>query len=154
MRSLHTFPLLRLALHMQHREADETVADQQDAEASSVGGSKGIRSRKRSASDGESDADESDAPARKLSRGDEMQLRLLASLPSMQGPLRGHGGRRKSVCVPSSEIVDAGLSSLVSQTVAVQAPAHDDKAVPEPGAKPRAARPVDEDDKGPKAAAT
>ena len=97
------------------RDAAADCPDNGDA-----GGSEGRRGRKRPVRRDGSDSDDSDARGPKLSRRDEMQLRLLASLPSVQGPLRDARGRRRSVCVSSSEIVDAGLSSLVSETVAVR----------------------------------
>ena len=59
---------------------------------------------------------------RKLSKREEMQLKLLASLPTMSMPLRDARGRRRSTCVSSEEIVEAGLSALVaSHTVGAAA---------------------------------
>ena len=51
---------------------------------------------------------------KKMSKREEMQLKLLASLPTMSMPLRDARGRRRSTCVSSEEIVEAGLSALVA----------------------------------------
>ena len=58
--------------------------------------------------------DEEISQPRKLTAQEQMQLNLLASLPSMQKPLRDARGRRRSTCVSSEEIVEAGLSALIA----------------------------------------
>ena len=62
------------------------------------------------------------AKARKLTTEEEMQLKLLASLPSIQQPLRDARGRRPSMFVSSSEIVDAGLSALIGSSATLLSP--------------------------------
>ena len=57
--------------------------------------------------------DDAEPKERKLTKQGEMQIKLLASLPSMNGPLRDARGRRRSTCVSSEEIIEAGLSALV-----------------------------------------
>lgn len=63
------------------------------------------------------DRDEEDDPnpkVRRLTRREEMHLKLLSTLPSMNEPLRDATGRRRSTCISSEEIVEAGLSMLVA----------------------------------------
>ena len=56
------------------------------------------------------------AKGRKLTMQEEMQLKLLASLPSMREPLRDARGRRRSTCISNSEIVEAGLAALIGES--------------------------------------
>lgn len=56
----------------------------------------------------------------RLSAREAMQIRLLANVPALSGPLRDSRGRRRAVCLTSTELVDAGLSALVSQAVSTE----------------------------------
>ena len=57
----------------------------------------------------------------------EMQLRLLANVPSVsQMPLRDARGRRRSTCISSSELVEAGLSALIAGGATVAAAASEE----------------------------
>ena len=93
------------------------------------------RNEKRKGRDEDEDerhGDETGEPAvkgRKLTHSEEMQLRLIASLPSMQAPMRDARGRRKSVCVGSTEIVEAGLSALVGGSAAIASSSNEDGAL-------------------------
>ena len=61
-----------------------------------------------------SDEIEPEEQPRKLTAQERMQLNLIANLPSMNRPLRDARGRRRSTCVSSEEIVEAGLSALIA----------------------------------------
>ena len=57
----------------------------------------------------------------RLSARDQMQLKLLASIPSLQqAPLRDSTGRRRATCVSSAEMAE-GLANLVASHTAVAA---------------------------------
>jgi hypothetical protein len=64
-------------------------------------------------SDGEEAASEGVRKAPRLTASESMQLRLLAAVPTLNQPLRDSRGRRRAVCLSSSELVDAGLSALI-----------------------------------------
>ena len=111
--------------------ADEAAHD----DASSTARERGEDGkRKRSVDEDNADDDDGDADgasstgsspakaARKLTHSEEMQLRLLAALPSASGPMRDARGRRKSVCINSDEMVEAGLSALVGASAGIAAP--------------------------------
>lgn len=51
---------------------------------------------------------------------DSAQLRLLAMVPSMGGPLRDARGRRRAISLSTSQLVEAGLASLVQEEASVR----------------------------------
>ena len=61
----------------------------------------------------------------RLSAREEMQLKLLASIPALNQPPRDPRGRRRALCVSSAELA-SGLASLVDSHTTVSA-ADDDK---------------------------
>ena len=96
------------------------------------------RGKKRHA-ESEAEAEEGDVllvKGRKLSKSDEMQLKLLSNLPQVSQPMRDARGRRRSTCISSSEIVEAGLSALVAgHAMAAGGPPDEE---PEPAEEPEA----------------
>ena len=86
----------------------------------------------------EAEAEEGDVllvKGRKLSKSDEMQLKLLSNLPQVSQPMRDARGRRRSTCISSSEIVEAGLSALVAGHAMAAGPPDEE---PEPAEEPKA----------------
>ena len=73
--------------------------------------------------------------SRELTQAEKMQLRLIANLPSMQQPLRDHRGRRRATCVSSAEMVEAGLTALVSDHATLRAGGDDARTVAVPSAE-------------------
>ena len=53
----------------------------------------------------------------RLDARDVMQLRVLANVPLLQGPMRDARGRRRAVCLSTEELIDAGLSAVVGDAV-------------------------------------
>lgn len=93
------------------------------------------RAGKRRHGDVDDDDDDDDGglvKARKLTKQEEMQLKLLANLPSMNAPLRDARGRRRSTCVSSTEMVEAGLAALVGSSAAISTSAEVLKKTDEP----------------------
>ena len=84
-----------------------------EAEAEPTGGRAGSRKRQEPPSDEDEDEGGSSKEPR-LSHGERMQLRLLASVPAMSAPLRDERGRRRAFSLTSSELVEAGLSAIVA----------------------------------------
>ena len=50
----------------------------------------------------------------RLSRREEMQLRLLASVPALNGPMRDERGRRRAFSITHSDLINAGLSAIIA----------------------------------------
>ena len=50
----------------------------------------------------------------RLSRRDVMQLRLLASVPALNGPMRDERGRRRAFSITHSDLINAGLSEIIA----------------------------------------
>ena len=50
----------------------------------------------------------------RLSRRDVMQLRLLASVPALNGPMRDERGRRRAFSITHSDLINAGLSAIIA----------------------------------------
>ena len=50
----------------------------------------------------------------RLSRWEEMQLRLLASVPALNGPMRDERGRRRAFSITHSDLINAGLSAIIA----------------------------------------
>ena len=48
------------------------------------------------------------------SRREEMQLRLLASVPALNGPMRDERGRRRAFSITHSDLINAGLSAIIA----------------------------------------
>ena len=92
------------------RDGDTAAADQMD--------SRSQRGTKREMQD---DNDSEHQPKQsRLSARDVMQLKLLAAVPQ-RGPLRDERGRRRSTCISSEELVEAGLTALVTSHTSVGA---------------------------------
>ena len=105
---------------------DERLADDDTEPQSSTSKKRAHESDESDKQSSDESEDEDAAPKkRKLTVQEEMQLKMLASLPSLQRPLRDASGRRRSTFVSSEEIVEAGLSALVADHTAVakEAPA-------------------------------
>ena len=73
----------------------------------------GGRSRKRELDEDDDDGGTAIKEPR-LTQREVMQLRLLASVPALSGPLRDARGRRRAVSLTSSDLINAGLSSIVA----------------------------------------
>ena len=108
---------------MEASSSEEPPRDVKDADSA---GDHAEDNRKRRARDEDADERSNESgdddelrhvKARRLTQQEQMQLRMLAALPSMQEPLKDSRGRRRATCVSSSEIVDAGLASLISAHV-------------------------------------
>ena len=93
-----------------------------------------------------SDEIEPEEQPRKLTAQERMQLNLIANLPSMNRPLRDARGRRRSTCVSSEEIVEAGLSALIANHGSMSSDAAADGLIKdEPAAAAAAADPDPEE---------
>ena len=71
-----------------------------------------VERRKRELDEEEDETSASKEP--RLSRREEMQLRLLASLPALNGPMRDERGRRRAFSITHSDLINAGLSAIIA----------------------------------------
>ena len=71
-----------------------------------------VERRKRELDEEEDETSASKEP--RLSRREEMQLRLLASLPALNGPMRDERGRRRAFSITHSDLINAGLSEIIA----------------------------------------
>ena len=102
-----------------------------------------------------SDEIEPEEQPRKLTAQERMQLNLIANLPSMNRPLRDARGRRRSTCVTSEEIVEAGLSALIANHGSMSSDAAADGLIKDEPAAAAAADPdPEESDKDDEAASS
>ena len=77
--------------------------------------------RDEATTDGDEEPQEERNVKPRLSARDQMQLKLLASIPSLQqAPLRDRTGRRRATCVSSDEMAE-GLANLVASHTALAA---------------------------------
>ena len=71
-----------------------------------------VERRKRELDEEEDETSASKEP--RLSRREEMQLRLLVSLPALNGPMRDERGRRRAFSITHSDLINAGLSAIIA----------------------------------------
>ena len=94
---------------------DQTTAHEQTASTTETSSTEHERAAGKRRADVAAEGDEAVAKkGRRLTMQERMQLKLLANVPSMNEPLRDARGRRRSTCVSSEEIVEAGLATLIA----------------------------------------
>ena len=109
-----------------------------------MSGKKRARARDTTAAaDGEEEEEQERNVQPRLSARDQMQLKLLASIPSLQqAPMRDHTGRRRATCVSSAEMAE-GLANLIASHTAVAAGSEEHNTVPDTVPDPPADPPSD-----------
>jgi len=129
------------AVEVEVPEAGEEAGDAGSSEEPAAAEPTGGRVRKREHESTSRDASPAKEP--RLTAREAMQLRLLANVPALSGPLRDSRGRRRAFSLGIGDLIDGGLAGIVASSMIApddrgdaQAEAEDDGALPLHGDPP------------------